>query len=63
MCIFDLLTILISKVPSHHFHLTLVIGSMSADPAHTQGEGITEDVDTGWGRGGGGGGRDNWKPF
>lgn len=44
MYVVDLLTILISKVPSYHFHVMLVIGSMLPDPAHTQGEGITEDV-------------------
>lgn len=44
MYVVDVLTILISKVPSHHFHVTLVIGSMPPDPAHTQREGITEDV-------------------
>ena len=46
MSIVDSFTILISKVPCHHFHVTLVIGSMSPDPAHTQGQGITEDVGT-----------------
>ena len=44
MYVVDLLTILISKVPSHHFHVMLVIGSMPPDPAHTQSEGFTEDV-------------------
>ena len=37
MYVADLLTILISKVPSHHFHVTLVLGSMPPEAAHTQG--------------------------
>lgn len=38
MYVVDLLTILISKVPSHHFHVTLVIGSMPPDQLTHKGD-------------------------
>lgn len=45
MDIADLLMILISEMSSKNFCFTQVIGSKSPCPAHSQGEGITQDVD------------------